>query len=576
MIGSVSAGGSSPVGEGAPSCSSSRSGLELPARCTRIIQAGKRTSAPNAAVAASVASRGRSEGPTRLASADGDHLTRLEQRRPDAGEDAFEARKTVCVAFDPAGLLLALGCNDGCIQVWDVESWSVAVEIAGHVRCLRTIEWLCGGKVLATASIDGTCHLWDLEGLVHAWSMTFSAPLRHLAVSPLSPSAGQDRQLLLAIPAAGVPMVYFVSTGDSGTSVVPTQVPLPDNILRRARFAATASSSSALVEVITTGVILGTDSSVIVLGTNAGRLLSVEASQCRTFAAGHDGEEAFPPVASDAPPSGMTASGVFVGGGFVALCRGERVLDRAGPLFALFANRSLGLIRADTLTEITRIQDPSESVPLSVVAPSGDGSLVLGGRAKVLDSCLAYIWDQAGNLRATLSMQSDNVMGLAWHPHRGVVVTVDKRGRVLVWEPKHSEGWTKFSPIVSELHSNVRGSSSLSSDISRPRDTEAHLPETVDLVSRPTTASLVRPPLLRFHSIPPTQPPGVVPLVSCGGLPSLPLAVSLPPPATLPDEAPDSRSLVERAVAQVTAVSQRHQGLESSLAMKFGIVGMKS
>ncbi len=74
------------------------------------------------------------------------------------------------VAFDPTGKLLATGCHDGQLRIFDIEKNNTVNAIVAHQQTMpeqRTfqiyaIAWTPDGKQILTASYDRSMKLWDL------------------------------------------------------------------------------------------------------------------------------------------------------------------------------------------------------------------------------------------------------------------------------------------------------------------------------------------------------------------------------------------------------------------------------
>lgn len=73
------------------------------------------------------------------------------------------------VAFDETGTLLATGCHDGNLRIWDIAKGTALKTIVAHVQTMPVnqqnpiycVAWGPGSKQILTASYDKTCKLWD-------------------------------------------------------------------------------------------------------------------------------------------------------------------------------------------------------------------------------------------------------------------------------------------------------------------------------------------------------------------------------------------------------------------------------
>lgn len=75
-----------------------------------------------------------------------------------------------CVAFDDTGNLLATGCHDGKLRIWDIAKGTQVKEISAHVQTMPqqvqhpiyAVVWTPNSKQVFTASFDKTVKLWDV------------------------------------------------------------------------------------------------------------------------------------------------------------------------------------------------------------------------------------------------------------------------------------------------------------------------------------------------------------------------------------------------------------------------------
>jgi WD40 repeat protein len=70
------------------------------------------------------------------------------------------------VAFNPAGTMLATGCHDGNLRVWDLAKGQPKV-IAAHLQPtpapIYCVAWTPDGKQVVTGSLDRSLKLWDVD-----------------------------------------------------------------------------------------------------------------------------------------------------------------------------------------------------------------------------------------------------------------------------------------------------------------------------------------------------------------------------------------------------------------------------
>lgn len=70
----------------------------------------------------------------------------FEQDFPEVIEDTLENGPAVTVRFNLRGTLLAAGCSDGTIIIWDFDTRGVSRTLIGHVKIvtsLRCVLLLC-------------------------------------------------------------------------------------------------------------------------------------------------------------------------------------------------------------------------------------------------------------------------------------------------------------------------------------------------------------------------------------------------------------------------------------------------
>jgi WD40 repeat protein len=70
----------------------------------------------------------------------------------------------VAVAFSPDGKILATGCLDGVVILWDVATGRVRAAFDKHSDIITGVAFSLDSKTLASSSCDGTVRLWGVAG----------------------------------------------------------------------------------------------------------------------------------------------------------------------------------------------------------------------------------------------------------------------------------------------------------------------------------------------------------------------------------------------------------------------------
>lgn len=92
----------------------------------------------------------------------------------------------VTCAFNKRGTLLAVGCNDGRIVIWDFLTRGIAKIISAHVHPVCSISWSRNGHKIASASTDDTVCIWEVLSGECEQKYRFPRPVLKVQFEPRS------------------------------------------------------------------------------------------------------------------------------------------------------------------------------------------------------------------------------------------------------------------------------------------------------------------------------------------------------------------------------------------------------
>src|SRR5262249_7465291 len=87
------------------------------------------------------------------------------------------------VRFSPNGQLIATASLDGTVRIWDLDGFEKLVY-RDHEDAVHDVAWYPDGTRLASASLDGTVRIWSPEGRTIASLPDHEAPVNAVAWSP--------------------------------------------------------------------------------------------------------------------------------------------------------------------------------------------------------------------------------------------------------------------------------------------------------------------------------------------------------------------------------------------------------
>ncbi|KAH8872717.1 Retinoblastoma-binding protein 5 like [Schistosoma japonicum] len=340
--------------------------------------------------------------------ADG-YLERI--KKDDGSKDAGCATYAITLQFNRVGSLLAIGCNDGRIEIWDHVTRRISKVLVAHAHPVCSLNWSRDSKRLLSASTDNTVSIWNVLSSACEQTFQFPCPVMKVQFNARKPDQ------LLVCPMRHAPVVISVPSG------VPTIIqPEDENDLsivasydRRGRHIYTGNSKGK----------------VCIYETNNFQLVSSFKSTSAANAAIKSIE--------------FARRGEY----FLLNCA-DRVIRVYNCEDALNAN-------VTDPEPIKKLKDLVTGSHWRKCCFSGDGEYICAGSMKQHS---IYLWERAsGTLVKILHGQKgETLLDVVWHPLRPIIVSISNsvtKEQVSIWAQTQVQNWSAFAPDFKELDENV-------------------------------------------------------------------------------------------------------------------------
>ena len=104
-----------------------------------------------------------------------DYPKKLEETIPASKEEGTSA----CCTFNRRGTLLAIGCREGHINIWDFETRSIATVLKEHSGIVTSVSWSRNGSKLLSSDWSGLLLLWDIATSKVLIKVKFNTAIEH-------------------------------------------------------------------------------------------------------------------------------------------------------------------------------------------------------------------------------------------------------------------------------------------------------------------------------------------------------------------------------------------------------------
>lgn len=315
----------------------------------------------------------------------------------------------ITCAFNRQGTLLAVGCNDGRIVVWDFLTRGIAKIISAHVHPVCSLSWSRNGKKLLSAATDNTASIWDIVTAECDKSFRFPSPILKVQFHP------RDSKQFLVCPMKH-PAVLMNISGDH--RVVPLDDDSDLNIVasydRRGKHIYTGNAKGRILVFTSTDLELKASFRVTTGTLNTTAIKSIEFAR-----------------------------------------RGDCFLvNSADRIIRVYESGEVLACSKDGEPEpIQKLQDLVNKLLWKKCCFSGDGEFIVAGSARQHS---LYIWEKSvGNLVKILhGTKGELLLDVVWHPVRPIIASISS-GLVSIWAQNQVENWSAFAPDFKELDENV-------------------------------------------------------------------------------------------------------------------------
>lgn len=336
------------------------------------------------------------------------------------------ASLAICCSFNRKGSLLAVGCNDGRLVIWDFLTRGVAKNIPAHANHpICSVSWSRDGHKIVSASLDNTIAIWQVLTGDCLMRWRFPSPILKTQFNP------RNDRLVLVCPLKHQSILVGVDYNQSSIDykILPIDKDDPDlNII---------SSFDRRGQYIYTGNAKGR---ISIFKCPKSLVNGVEPELVSSFRI---------QTAGSTPASIREIE-------FGARNKTHFLVNSSDRTIRLFScNSALKAGINGSCEEVRKFQDLVNKTMWRRCCFSGDvdASYVCGGSAR---QHALHIWEsENGAIKKMLQgTKGELLLDVQWHPLRPIVASISS-GLISIWSRPQIENWSAFAPDFQELEENI-------------------------------------------------------------------------------------------------------------------------
>lgn len=336
------------------------------------------------------------------------------------------ASLAICCSFNRKGSLLAVGCNDGRVVIWDFLTRGIAKSIISHTNHpVCSVSWSRDGHKLVSASLDNSIAIWHVLTGDCLMRLRFPSPILKTQFNP------RNDKLVLVCPLKHPSILVEVNyeQGSMEHITLPTEQEDNDNNIigsfdKRGQY--------------------------IYTGNAKGKLTVIRCPKTISIGMTPEIVSSFRIQASGSTPAAIREIE------FGARNKTHFLVNSSDRTIRLFnCNSVLKAGINGTCEEVRKFQDLVNKTMWRRCCFSGDvrASHVCGGSAR---QHALYIWEtENGTIKKMLQgTKGELLLDVQWHPLRPIVASISS-GLISIWARPQIENWSAFAPDFQELEENM-------------------------------------------------------------------------------------------------------------------------